>query len=165
MVKGKFTPMSNRGQATLEYLTTYGWVILLVIVGLGVISYMGILSPQKMIPERCSFGTQLSCEDYAIEEFSPTVSKLKLRLRNNLLKPVMITSADSLSFEYTLSSCILPVHIDIGERGDVECDIDKGFLIGQRKDMPIQLTFRNNETGPPVPDLHVVKGQLIAGVS
>ena len=73
--------MSNRGQATLEYLTTYGWVILLVIVGLGVISYMGILSPQKMIPERCSFGTQLSCEDYAIEEFSPTVSKLKLRLR------------------------------------------------------------------------------------
>ena len=40
----------KRGQAAMEFLLTYGWAILVVLVVIGALAYMGVLDPAKMLP-------------------------------------------------------------------------------------------------------------------
>jgi len=51
----------KKGQAAVEYLTTYGWAILVLIIVLAVLMTSGILSPNYLISEECNFGTNLPC--------------------------------------------------------------------------------------------------------
>jgi len=56
----------RRGQAALEYLVTYGWAFIAILVVVGALAYFGFLSPTKYLPARCEFGAQLECVDYAL---------------------------------------------------------------------------------------------------
>lgn len=56
----------RRGQAALEFLTTYGWAFLVILVMIGALAYFGILSPDKFLPDRCSFPTQIPCRDQQV---------------------------------------------------------------------------------------------------
>ena len=46
----------KKSQAALEFLTTYGWAFLIILIMIGALSYFGILSPSKLLPNRCNFG-------------------------------------------------------------------------------------------------------------
>ena len=50
---------NRKGQAALEYLMTYGWAILAVVVVLAVLWYLGIFTPKA--PEMCVFDSPFSC--------------------------------------------------------------------------------------------------------
>jgi len=52
----------KKGQAALEFLATYGWAFLVILVMIGALAYFGVLDPSKYIAERCGFGTELPCE-------------------------------------------------------------------------------------------------------
>ncbi|GEM_PF-3571866 len=59
---------NKKGQAALEFLTTYGWAFLVILVMIGALSYFGVLNPEAYIPEACNFGAVLSCSgSYGIE--------------------------------------------------------------------------------------------------
>ena len=46
----------KRGQVALEFIMTYGWAILVVLVAIGALAYFGVLNPGKYLPEKCFFG-------------------------------------------------------------------------------------------------------------
>jgi len=50
-----------KGQAAVEYLTTYGWAILALLIVVVVLLTSGIFSPTYLIAEQCSFGNNLPC--------------------------------------------------------------------------------------------------------
>ncbi|MBI2659247.1 hypothetical protein HYX05_04085 [Candidatus Woesearchaeota archaeon] len=77
----------NKSQAALEFLTTYGWAFLIIIIMIGVLAYFGVLSPSKLLPNRCNFGPEFSCLSYQI---SATDSTFKLRLKNGLAEPINV---------------------------------------------------------------------------
>ena len=52
---------SRRGQAALEYLTTYGWAILVLVIVFAALLASGMLSPSFLVSEDCSFGTYVTC--------------------------------------------------------------------------------------------------------
>jgi len=52
---------NKKGQAALEFLSTYGWAFLVVLVMIGALSYFGVLNPSNFVPENCNFGSSLSC--------------------------------------------------------------------------------------------------------
>ncbi len=52
---------NKKGQAALEFLTTYGWAFLVILVMIGALSYFGVFSPENYVPDQCSFGSVLSC--------------------------------------------------------------------------------------------------------
>jgi hypothetical protein len=58
--------MFKRAQAALEFLTTYGWAFLVILVMIGALAYFGVLNPQKFLPERCQFGSEFKCKDYRV---------------------------------------------------------------------------------------------------
>ena len=53
--------MNNKAQAAMEFLMTYGWVILIVIVVVGALAASGILSPQKKVSTKCSANIVFAC--------------------------------------------------------------------------------------------------------
>ena len=79
----------TKGQAALEFLTTYGWAILVILIMIGTLAYFGILTPSKVLPNRCTFGAELQCEDYQI---SATGNLFKLRLKNGIGESISVTA-------------------------------------------------------------------------
>lgn len=41
----------KKGQAAMEFLMTYGWAILVVLIAIGALAYFGVLSPERFKPE------------------------------------------------------------------------------------------------------------------
>ena len=59
--------MNNRkGQAALEFLMTYGWAILVVLVAIGALAFFGVLSPDKFLPAKCTLQPGLACIDHQV---------------------------------------------------------------------------------------------------
>ena len=55
---------THKGQAALEFLTTYGWAFLVILVMIGALSYFGVLDPSRFLPDKCIFGTGVgACAD------------------------------------------------------------------------------------------------------
>jgi photosystem II stability/assembly factor-like uncharacterized protein len=63
----------KRAQASMEFLMTYGWVIMITLIAIGALSYFGILNPDKFIPKRCALEPGLGCIDFKVNENSVTV--------------------------------------------------------------------------------------------
>ncbi len=53
----------RKGQAALEFLMTYGWVILAVLIAISAIAYMGILNADLVLPEKCIMPAGMDCTD------------------------------------------------------------------------------------------------------
>ena len=83
----------TRAQAALEFLTTYGWAFLVILIMIGTLAYFGILSPSKLLPNRCNMGSEFQCLDYQLSESGAT-SAVKIRLKNNLGEPITVPSLD-----------------------------------------------------------------------
>jgi hypothetical protein len=58
--------MTKRGQAALEFLSTYGFAFLIILVMIGALSYFGVLSPQRLVPGRCTTSPEFDCADYQV---------------------------------------------------------------------------------------------------
>jgi len=94
-----------KAQAALEFLTTYGWAFLVILIMIGALAYFGILSPSKILPNRCNFGAEFQCLDHQI---SATGNTFKVRLKNNVGEPIDV-SAITLSTESTTAyACTTP---------------------------------------------------------
>ncbi len=74
--------MNKKGQAAMEFLMTYGWAILIVLIAIGALAYFGVLSPDRFLPEKCaiSTGSGIFCDDFSID----SDSQVRLSLHNIL---------------------------------------------------------------------------------
>jgi len=72
---------SRKSQAAMEFLMTYGWAILVVLVALGALAYFGFLSPDRFLPSKCTLTTGISCVDHRADGTTGTVQVI---LRNGL---------------------------------------------------------------------------------
>ncbi len=79
----------RRGQAALEFLMTYSWAILVVIIIIGALAYFGVLNPQNLMPDKCTITAGFSCDDYLLQGgSSPEVS---FTITNGLGRSVNLT--------------------------------------------------------------------------
>ena len=59
--------MFRKAQAAMEFLMTYGWALLAVLVVIGALAYLGVLDVEILLPERCTFAVPLNCDDQVVE--------------------------------------------------------------------------------------------------
>ena len=83
----------KQGQAALEFLTTYGWAFLVILVMIGALAYFGVLDPSNFVADRCVMGNPLSCEgqNYVITNDGTAVTT-SLQVRNAFNMPLTITN-------------------------------------------------------------------------
>lgn len=58
--------MPKKGQAALEFLMTYGWAILVVLIIIGVIAAFVLRNPQQFLPTGCTLSGNVKCEGASI---------------------------------------------------------------------------------------------------
>ena len=80
-------PISNKAQAAMEFLMTYGWAILVVLAAIAALAYFGVLSPEKFLPEKCILQPVIACVSHKVE---PT--KVTLVISNGLGRTITVTS-------------------------------------------------------------------------
>ncbi len=91
----------RKSQAALEFLTTYAWAFLVIIIMVGALAYFGVLSPSKLLPDRCNFGSEITCNKDFMVVKSENGNTLTLRLENDFGGPVKVTSATKVTTDIT----------------------------------------------------------------
>lgn len=87
----------KKAQAALEFLTTYGWAILVVLVMIGALAYFGVLNPSKFAAERCVFsGPEMTCQE---AKFTRNPNTIEFTLINNMPYDYIILKNN---FNYTI---------------------------------------------------------------
>ncbi len=66
---------------------TYGWVLLTIIAILGAMVYFDVLNPSILLPERCTLGYRLGCQDFII-----TPAQIRVSAFNSFPDDMVITS-------------------------------------------------------------------------
>jgi hypothetical protein len=99
----------SRGQAALEFLSTYGFAFLIILVMIGALTYFGILSPGKFISGSCLVGPEFKCRDRYIGTVSgtPNNMEVKIALQNQLGNSITLdtTAAEAESAGFGNGSC------------------------------------------------------------
>ena len=83
--------MVKKAQAAMEFLMTYGFAILAVLVSIGALAYFGGLNPGKFLPEKCTIttGSGLFCKEFTSDSVT---NKITIRIHNILSQSVWIDS-------------------------------------------------------------------------
>jgi hypothetical protein len=63
----------RKAQAAMEFLMTYGWAILVVLVAIAALAYFGVLNPGRFLPESCTIGPGLACSDFKVSGTTATI--------------------------------------------------------------------------------------------
>ena len=55
-----------RGQSAIEYLTTYGWAVLILLVVIAALFWLGVINPKSVLQSSCLLPADMSCRAYII---------------------------------------------------------------------------------------------------
>ncbi|MDI3473947.1 MAG: hypothetical protein PWR30_270 [Candidatus Woesearchaeota archaeon] len=94
----------KRSQAAMEFLMTYGWAIMVVLLALGALAYFGVLNPENLLPERCTFPVGFQCADHSVD---PTANEVRFRIVNGKGSGVIIYNLSITDSEGNFQGCTL----------------------------------------------------------
>jgi len=153
----------KRGQAALEFLTTYGWAFLVILIMIGALAYFGVLNPPSLLPSRCVFSPELACLEQEIIGDSGGDGILRFRVRNNV--------GSMASFEFnateiatdTETTCVVGpnngVNIRSGRIMNVNCTFTGNvFPIGDKIKFEVETNYTKVGGAYSTP----VKGEIYA---
>lgn len=168
-----------RSQAALEFLTTYAWAFLVIMITVGSLYYFGVFDFGKFLPQKCMFTSQFECLDYSLAGSSPygeLDDTIRFKLVNNLGEKINVNSIDIASEGVNSLECASPSPLPGWQPGDehdfIFTNCENGvFLEGQRIEAIITMIYCAPATNgcldvPPNPlVLHTITGKINAIVN
>ena len=77
---------SRSGQAALEFIMTYGWAILVVLIAIAALAYFGVLSSSQFLPSKCTLQPGIACLDH-----KATPTTMAVQIQNSLGSDITIS--------------------------------------------------------------------------
>ncbi len=157
--------MFKKSQVALEFLTTYAWAFLVMMITVGALYTFGVFDFSKFLPQRCTFTSQFQCLDFAFDFAS---GEVRFRLLNNIGEKVDVTSLAVTNEAAVPLSCTAPAPLTDWEHG-VEKDIaftgcsGGVFIKGERTEAKITMKYYAVDT-PSQPE-HTINGKITAVVN
>lgn len=71
----------KKAQAAMEFLMTYGWAILVVLLAIAALAYFGVLNPGRYLPSSCTLPPGLGCTDFKVDG---TLGEVTLVIQNGM---------------------------------------------------------------------------------
>ena|SRR3989338_3875290 len=144
--------VQKRGQSALEFLVTYAWAFIVIAIIIAAIAYFGILRPQKVLPDRCTFSVSFDCIGYTLN----TDGTFKLKLKNNVGSSITVSDVNVVSDAGVDFACVLtdvpPENWGLGDVRDMEwtgCDLaSQGFAAGDKAKVLVNMTYYDPKAGP-----------------
>ena len=139
----------RKGQAAMEFLMTYGWAILVVLVAIGALAYFGVLSPDRFLPSKCTLPAGIACTDFRINSDTDSITVV---LRNGLGFDV-----DPISIE--VDDCTAPAASSVNNGAEVQLTATAcGLSSGGKYSGSFNVSYTNSELDVPLP--HKVQGSI-----
>jgi hypothetical protein len=179
--------MNKKGQAALEFLTTYGWAFMVILVMIGALAYFGVLNPQKLIPDQCAITSGFTCKDFqvaSVDAIAPsTPSTFGLNVINNMGEPITLSGGEvKLSSEVISlvdpadpasgSSCVYyesdgttplaGAAVDDGESFVMNCDAAGTVFDAKTTGAKVKLSYAFDYTKPGSTFAHTASGTITA---
>ena len=122
--------MSSKSQAALEFLTTYSWAFLSIMITIGALYYFGVFDFKRFLPQECLFPSQFECTDFAFVG-SPT-NEVRFRLVNNIgeqvnVKSFSITNKDTTPISCNTAPASITVKCGVAPQGSLPFDWNSGL--------------------------------------
>jgi hypothetical protein len=136
----------RKGQAAVEYLTTYGWALLVLVIVVAVLFSSGLLSPNLALSEGCQFGTNVPCSFVAYDPGGATgATHMSLRIFNGFSYRIKVVSlelrtADG-SSSFTWSSNQPPFPLESGGNATLTGNLDKLLPVNSVQQFNGNLTY------------------------
>ncbi|MBU1198738.1 MAG: hypothetical protein KKF46_02230, partial [Nanoarchaeota archaeon] len=142
----------RKGQAALEFLTTYGWAFLVILIMIGALAYFGVLNPSGLLPARCTFSPEISCIEHEVD----STGLLKFRFRNNVGSMATFNfSAEEIS-SGAQGWCINYSNVRAGRIEEVNCTFSTTFPAGDKIKFEVNAFYTKAGGSYDVP----VKGEI-----
>ena len=158
----------QHGQSALEFLSTYGWALLIVLAIIATLYFFGVFSVSRYVPRSCTTQPGLPCDSYrmGLNESAPAQLSFKLLTHNGLGYDINVTNvtiyAEGLGVagrkNYS-GSCTSPsTGSSLSTAGTlILCDVPIGDTariprIGDSVRFTFSITYRNCETDPAYAD-------------
>jgi len=162
----------RRAQAAVEFLMTYGWALLGILLVVSVIVYFGVIDPNMFVPERCELGYRLACKDYMVSKSLQQVNFLAV---NNFPEGIYITEVKVFNPKFS-APCVLTIPgpsnaggILVGEVKaiSVPCSSELSKITSSKKvSFDVNITYYLNGTGfPPNALLFPLYGEIYTRLS
>ena|SRR3989338_359075 len=162
----KFVKFSSKSQAALEFLTTYGWAFLVILIMIGSLAYFGILNPSKILPDRCNIGAEFQCLAYQIDA---TNNEFRVRLKNGMGEAITVTGmteSSETTIAYSCTNPANPVNWAAGAIVDLQftaCNSAlAGFVTGEKGKVLLTINYYTVRSG--VNYGKQAKGDIYAGI-
>ena len=152
MKKMRFT---NKGQAALEFIMTYGWAILVVLVAIGALAYFGVLSPDRLLPNKCLLQSGLSCTDSKVSRNAITV-RVTNSLGADLTNVTMFTYGCATAGAIPNNASSGPVTLNNGDSGVYTWNCATS-LSGTKYSSSLSMTYNSVDSGIG----HTINGTMI----
>ncbi len=148
----------NRGQAAMEFLMTYGWAILVVLVVIGALAYFGVLSPDTLLPEKCTLPVMLNCKDWRVDK---TASTIALTIQNGAGRDLNVYRVNVSGDTIAANGCIDSTFVTLRNGNSMTSNHASCTYTnkGRSKDRyKIVITYSNADSSTN----HTVDGELLA---
>lgn len=156
----------KKAQAALEFLVTYGWAFLVVLVAISALASYGYFDPKKYFPERCDF-EKVECFDHQITHEDNTVMFI---LENDLTTDIKIKEVNISTDSVSPLECVLQNQAQI--KGEVwnsslpkefifqDCNLEEvGITDNTKARFEIDIKFHAKESSPDY--THHLRGVLL----
>ena len=88
---------NKKSQAAMEFLMTYGWAIMIVLIGIGALFFLGVFNPST--PSTCNIASPFICQDIrvAYSPGSPPTTDTTLRIAATGVDAASLVSATGIT--------------------------------------------------------------------
>ncbi|MBS3069012.1 hypothetical protein J4441_01470 [Candidatus Micrarchaeota archaeon] len=132
-----------RGQAAMEYLVTYGWAILALLVVLAALVSSGIFTASRFIWEECTFQPNLQCSPFILYS-SDSSSTLQFSVLNGLGFPVRFTGINAtLANGEQMNALLEDTVTEEGTKAAFTTTLASPLPKGSRQTIYVQLSYVN----------------------
>lgn len=151
---------SSKGQAALEFLVTYGWAIMIILIAIGALTYIGFTNPSNLLPDKCTFGNGIICQDSQI-----TTTTLKASIINGMGRTIygvnVVPDGSSVMSACTVNG-VASVTLSADTPAEISCTFTAASrpAAGQTKKFKLKLTYKKTLTGFDQTSLGEVYGKV-----
>ena len=151
--------MKRRAQVALEFLTTYGWMFLVVGAVFGAMAYFGVGNLRDSVPVRCDFGFDFNCGAVYANESGTFVVQLK----NTQAKGVYLnrTICQFPSIDDRILNTYTDEYVPAGQDIVLECDpalLGEDVILTSKQLFNMKVIYEYNESGA-LPN--IANGELV----
>jgi hypothetical protein len=150
---------ARKGQIALEYITTYGWAFVVMLLTLAALAYFGVFNPSTYLPAKCDFPQEFQCTDYV----TASSGAVKFVLVNGYGRTMNISAMTVWTQNFGSTNCValgFPLSVSANQKININCTLPQVIPMS-KTDIFVNFTYERSDGNR----LHMMRGEIYTSPS